>query len=425
MAISNANNILRIVSAGWVVTLNGPAIRNGALALREGRIVDVGELSDLTVTYPEAPVDCYPGVFIPALVNAHMHLELSHLQAGLPLKEEESFTDWVGSLLLKRQVNTLSDIEISEITLAQIERQYNSGVAFIGDIGNDPNPQFLKQRNNVVPEIFHMLEFLGSTKDTQILSLERLSLLDSAQPATAHAPYSTRPETLKKIKKRCQKLNHVFSIHTAEVAEEKDFICSQSGQFVDFLKKRGLWNGDFFKKTQKSNSSVDYFSKLDLLDDQTLLVHCVHVSEKDIEIIKDSGSHICVCPGSNSFLHSGKAPIGKMISHGIVPAIGTDSLASNSGLDMWDEMRRVRKEHPDVESLDILKMATTAGARAFGIMKDYGTLSQGKKVSFLHLFSTEINNCITESDLLNMLLSYGRPENIEWIHQSTMSSRSN
>ncbi len=119
------------------------------------------------------------------------------------------------------------------------------------------------------------------------------------------------------------------------------------------------------------------------------------------------------------------APIEKMLRHGIVPAIGTDSLASNLSLDMWAEMQRIANEHPDVNSLDILIMATQAGARAFGRDKDYGSLSRGKKASFLHLFSNEINNCITESDLLNMLVTYGRPEKIEWIQQSSMSSRSN
>jgi cytosine/adenosine deaminase-related metal-dependent hydrolase len=270
-----------------------------------------------------------------------------------------------------------------------------------------------------------MLEFLGSTKDAQKLSLERLSSLPTTHPATAHAPYSTRPEALVEIKKRCKKLQHIFSIHTAEVAAEEEFISSQTGDFVDFLKKRGSWNGDFFQKSQKCKSSIEYFSKLNVLDEQTLLVHCVHVSETDLAIIKNSGAHICVCPGSNSFLHSGIAPIGMMINHGILPAIGTDSLASNVCLDMWDEIQGIHIEHPDVDSLDILKMATQAGAKAFGRFNDYGTLSIGKKSSFLHLSSTKLNNCNTESDLLNMLTTYGRPEKIEWIHQSSMSSRSN
>jgi len=427
MARSFAGNILRIVTAGWVLTLDGPAIRNGAMVLENDRIVDVGKLSDLVARYPGVSVESYPGVFLPALINAHMHLELSHLQVDFPLDRDKSFTDWVESLLLKRGQERFSEQDITETALNQIEQQYNSGVVFIGDIGNDPKPLFLQKRSADFPEIYHMLEFLGSTKDAQEFALNRLSSLDTAEHATAHAPYSTRPETLAKIKKRCKNLGHVFSIHTAEIAAEKDFICSQTGLFFEFLKKRGSWNGDFFEKGPKgySKSTIDYFSKIDLLDKQTLLVHCVHLTPLDLEIIKDSGAHICVCPGSNSFLHSGVAPIGEMIRHGIVPAIGTDSLASNLSLNMWDEMQRIANEHPDVDSLDILKMATQAGSRAFGKNKDYGSLSTGKKASFLHLFSTEINNCITESDLLNMLVTYGRPEKIEWIQQSSMSSRSN
>lgn len=425
MARSLVKNHVRIVTAGWVLSLDGPALRNGALVLQNDRIMDIGDFGDIVTRYPDVSVVSYPGIFMPGLVNAHMHLELSHLQADVPLDEDKSFTDWVESLLSQRSENAFSESDITEIAQNQIEQQYNSGVVFIGDIGNDPHAPFLQKRSADLPEIYHMLEFLGSSKEAQEITLQRVTTLETEKSATAHAPYSTRPETLVKIKQRCEKLGHVFSIHTSETIDEKYFICSQTGLFADFLKQRGTWTGDFFDAAPKSCSTIDYFSKLDLLDEHTLLVHCVHLSDGDLESINDSGAHVCVCPGSNSFLHSGIAPIGEMIRHGIMPAIGTDSLASNLCLDMWREMQSIAKEHPDVDSLDILKMATQAGAKAFGKSKDYGTLSPGKKATFLHLIPAEINNCITESDLLNMLVTYGRPEKIEWIQQSSMSSRSN
>ena len=419
------NDILRIVTANWVLTLDGPALRNGAVALHTGRIKDVGELETLISRYPGAAIERYSGVFMPPLINAHMHLELSHLPAESPLDENETFTDWVEALIEKRGEHNFSETEVARAATLQIQRQFDLGVVFIGDIGNDPNPHFLQTKDSQLPKVYHMLELLGSTKKAQEISLERLEGLNRTTPAVAHAPYSTRTELLGKIKKRCVELDHVFSIHTAENAEEKDFIRSQSGQFYEFLKKRGLWDGDFFEMASTCESTIDYFSALNLLDEQTLLVHCVHLSDRDLQVIKDSGAHICVCPGSNAFLHSGVATIDRMINHGILPAIGTDSVASNMCLDLWVEMQRIQTEQPTVKVLDILKMVTQAGAKAFGQSQDYGSLSIGKKAAFLHVFSAEISNCITESDLLNMLVRSGRPEKIEWIQQLLWNSRSN
>ncbi|MFT5699255.1 MAG: cytosine/adenosine deaminase-related metal-dependent hydrolase [Desulforhopalus sp.] len=425
MTKSLNNTGVRIVTAPWVLTFTDSAVRDGAVALCNGRIVAVGKRTTLVERYPDACVDHYRGVLMPALINAHAHLELSHLAGDPPLDHAKSFTDWVEALLARRFETTLSESEVVGLRRTELQNQYDSGVVFLGDIGNGSSHTLLSAKDKPLPEVYHMLELLGSSRDAQDLSLERLARLDSTEAAVAHAPYSTRPELLKEIKKRCTHLGHIFSIHTAEVAAEKDFINSQKGQFYEFLQKRGLWDGSFFDNAPTSDGTIDYFSNLGLLDEQTLLVHCIHLSNSDLDIIRNSGVHICVCPGSNSFLHSGVAPIERMMEHGILPAIGTDSLASNHCLDMWVEMQRISAEHPAIQPVDILKMATEAGAKAFGRFDDFGSLSAGKRASFLHLYSEKINNCNSESDLLKMLVTYGRPEKIEWIQQFSMSSRSN
>ncbi len=88
-------------------------------------------------------------------------------------------------------------------------------------------------------------------------------------------------------------------------------------------------------------------------------------------------------------------------------------------------MKNIRMDHPSIKALDILTMATSAGAEAFGQGERYGAIAQGKSANFLHVYSDTFKNCITESDLLNMLVSNGRPEKIEWIQQTFVNSRSN
>ncbi len=326
----------RIVCAPWLVRMTGAAIRNGAVVLSDGYVLDVGEIDVISARYPGVEVEYFNGAFIPALINAHTHLELSHITDAEPIAAEKSFIDWVEDLLAKRFDQAVSDDTIREDAIAEVALQVDSGVAFIGDIGNTPLGGALEPEQGQLPEIYHMLELLGSSKEAVEVAYDTLDKLSPETVAVPHAPYSTRPELLKKIKQRCDEKGFIFSIHTAETIAETEFLHSASGLFQEFLVKRGSWTDDFFKSGSKAKSTIEYFSQLGLLNDKTLLVHCVHLSESDMEIIKGFGAHICVCPGSNSFLHSGTAPVDKMIGTGLIPAIGTDSMASNLRLDMWE-----------------------------------------------------------------------------------------
>ncbi|BHH83267.1 amidohydrolase family protein [Desulforhopalus sp. 52FAK] len=425
MSISAQTYTKRIVCAPWLLTMTGRAVKDGAVLLGDGQIQDVSEVELLSARYPDIEVEYFTGVFLPALVNAHSHLELSHLTGIKPLAPEKTFTDWVEDLLEQRFGPGSSENTILEIAREQVAQQFESGVVFIGDIGNSFLGSSLAPKKDQLPEVYHMLEMLGSSKEAVEAAYNRLSEFDSEVITVPHAPYSTRPELLKKIKQRSDKLGSIFSVHTAEVSAETDFIRSAEGLFYDFLVKRGVWKDDFFEYGSNAGTTVEYFSNLGLLNDKTLLVHCVHVTQADLVSIKESGAHICVCPGSNNFLHSGKAPIEDMVSCGLLPAIGTDSIASNSHLDMWEEMKIIRRDYPALKASDILAMATKAGADAFGQSDRFGTIAKGKNAAFLHVYSNKSINCITESELLNMLVSNGRPEKIEWIQQTFGNPRSN
>ena len=96
-----------------------------------------------------------------------------------------------------------------------------------------------------------------------------------------------------------------------------------------------------------------------------------------------TGAKVCLCPGSNSYLRVGTAPLGMFLAHGILPALGTDSMASNPELSIWREMRLLHNDHPTVEPSMILAMATLGGAAALGLEHTYGTLSPGRSSRFL------------------------------------------
>jgi cytosine/adenosine deaminase-related metal-dependent hydrolase len=112
-------------------------------------------------------------------------------------------------------------------------------------------------------------------------------------------------------------------------------------------------------------------------------VHCVHVSESDVGIIKRSGAHIALCPRSNDLLDVGRAPVALFNKLGIPLALGTDSLASNNSLSLWDELRFALETFPDdLAEQDVFSMVTTGGAAALGITATSGSLCAGKRADF-------------------------------------------
>jgi cytosine/adenosine deaminase-related metal-dependent hydrolase len=128
---------------------------------------------------------------------------------------------------------------------------------------------------------------------------------------------------------------------------------------------------------------VDYLRALGILDHQTLCVHAIHISDEEIRILAGESVKICLCPGSNRYLNTGKAPVRAYLDHGILPALGTDSLASNPELSLWREMRILAEDFPTVEPSEIFKMATLGGAETLGLGHRLGTLEPGKDADLL------------------------------------------
>ncbi len=406
---------MRIFSAPWVVPIEGPVIQCGSIVVADGRIVALGKRDDIVRIYCHSPETIYSCVLMPGLVNAHMHLELSHLQPGLCLQSGNNFTDWIDALIERRAAEKNCPGKIVARFRTALQDQYYQGVVLLGDIGNEYFDELHGQRGELQPQVVRMIEYLGPNRDACREALDNLKSLDERISATGHAPYSTAPELLVEIKKRCNRLGHVFSIHTAESADEGGFLRSGTGCFKDFLKKKNSWDGLFSLFASGFPGTVNYFDHLGILDEKTLLVHCVHVSDQELSLIKERRSAVCLCPGSNQFLGVGTAPVEQMVALGLLPALGTDSPASNEAIDIWREMTILGKCHTDLEDATVLATATLGGAQALGHGVDYGSLTVGKRAEFLHVSSIALQGCRDGQQLVKELVSGGRPAEISWV----------
>lgn len=405
----------KIISSAWVVPVDKPVIHDGSLVIAGGRIIDIGRREEILKQYSGIEEFRYQAVLIPGLVNGHIHLELAHLNNIPEPLPHQTFTDWIAAVLAQRTESASTMDQRRAAYSALLHDQYDSGVVFIADTGNE----FLSELHNPLaenwPKIERMLEYLGPDRQACLVARERIRDLDDRIGATGHAAYSTAPELLQYIKNRCRRLHQLFSIHTAESAAEVQFLRSNRGIFRDFLEKRNRWDGTFSFDRTEFSGTIDYFDHLGILDNMTLLVHCVHVSEHELVTVAERGGHICLCPGSNRFLKVGVPPVEKMIEVGILPALGTDSPASNPIIDLWNEMRMLAADHPAIDPEKIFAMATHGGAKALHIDGDYGSLATGKKARFLHVASPALLCCRSGQNLMRELVVGGRPTEISWV----------
>ncbi len=354
---------------------------DGGIAVQAGIIAAAGPFREVRRSWPGAQVIEHPDcALLPGLINAHAHLELSHLSQLGRQPAPPSFPAWIERLLAARSQAAAEEAAILQAARQALAAQQAEGVAALADISNSGLTSQLAAEFSGSLLVFK--EYLGLRTDSAGASLRRLQQESAEQRCAGHAPYSTHPALLRGLKARANRLGHVFPIHTAESIAEVELLRSGGGPFRDFLEKRGLWDGAF-QPLGKTGGAVHYLRQHGLLDSRTLCVHCVHIDAEEIALLTESGAKVCLCPGSNRSLGVGKAPVGSLLKKGILPAIGTDSLASNPELSLWRELRLLAEEQPGVPPETLLAMATLGGAAALGLDKRLGSLETGKEAVIL------------------------------------------
>ncbi|MFC1843524.1 amidohydrolase family protein [Thermodesulfobacteriota bacterium] len=415
--------------APWVVadtsaeiyTNTRDTIEDGAVVVSGGIIKAVGKFRDISREFSSLPIQEHESkVLAPALINSHCHLELSYLNltesGGNQTSYSNDFTLWIRELLKARDNFLQSTVDAEKQILSdgsQVLREMAAeGVGFVGDIGNSLASRTIGPDQNI--EIFFLLELLGLTKKSEVLSLARLGEVFSDESleisCTAHAPYSVTPALIQAIKDNADRRGHIFSIHVAESKQEVEFLQTGTGRFLDFLHERGAWDSTF---KVPGMGAVHYLESLGVLNDKTLCVHVVHVDHEEIGILALKKAKVCLCPGSNRFLGSGKAPVTEFLAHGILPSLGTDSKASNPVLSIWREMRLLREDHPGLLPETVFSMATRGGAEAWGIDSALGTLEPGKQARILKVNCQ--SNMHSSKDILEYMTTAGESLQVEWV----------
>jgi cytosine/adenosine deaminase-related metal-dependent hydrolase len=358
------------LTTSWVLPVDGPPVRAGRVVVKGGRIVRVEPHGDASSGGPIR--DLGPGVLLPGLVNAHCHLELSHLHGAAPLGE--GFVPWVEGLVTARP--RFSDEEAARATASALASLEERGTAAVGDVSNRLVHLDLLAASTLRAVVF--LEVLawdparaeetGRWIDDQLSAAHEEERVDVR--LAAHAPHSVSPALLRHLVAR----GGLGALHLAESPEEVRFLESGDGPWAAFLARRGLGDVPF---RPPGTSPVQYADSLGLLHSGLLAAHGVQLDAADREILARRGVSVVLCPRSNRNLGVGQADVPSLLAAGVPLCLGTDSLASVDTLEVLDDAVLLSRQFPDLDPTVIVRLATAGGAEALGF-DELGTLAPGK-----------------------------------------------
>lgn len=362
-------------------------LRADAMLTPDGAIVD-GELEfDETGTIVYAgPArsasrvtrDLSGHVLMPGLVNGHTHSAMT-LQRGI--SDDEGFMPWLAAVQAIEQHLTHDDVSAG-LDLALVEMIETGTTAFadmyVWDESLIEQVRASGMRAMVAPATFtrETIGFPGVSDATggEITeATERLAERYAGDPQVRvafgpHAPYTCEPEFLRDIAERSSRTGIPVHTHVSEsIAEIGDV------------------------ETRFGATPGDHLAALGIVNDRLLAAHCVHLTAGEVARFGAAGAAVSHNPVSNLKLGNGVAPFLELRAAGARVTLGTDSVASNNSLDLFEEIktatilhRGVRHDAAALRAADVLDVATRAGADAIGFPST-GTLRIGASADVIAL----------------------------------------
>jgi cytosine/adenosine deaminase-related metal-dependent hydrolase len=357
-----------VISADWVLPIEGPPIERGAVAIEGGRIAAVGTAEELgsSTHYADAAI-------LPAFVNAHSHIEYA-VYAGFG-DSLLDFAEWIRlHTERKRRIGWDEYVAIARLGAAECLR---SGVGTIGDCSFSGAAAVAMDELGLRGVAY--LEVFGADPDEAMEQFEELRARASAHfnervalGVSPHAPYSISPA----VYRACSELGLPLATHISESESEVRYL----------LDGGGAWETITWLVESPGTTGTRLLAREGLLGPHVLAAHCVVVEPDEISLLAEHDVAVAHCPRSNAYVGSGIAPLREFREAGLRVGVGTDGVSSTPSQDYFDELRavvtmaRARERRPDaMTATQALELSTLGGARALGLDGTIGSLAPGKR----------------------------------------------
>ena len=316
------------------------------------------------------------GTLTPGFINAHCHLELSHMKDMIP--PHTGLQEFVKQIVSLRKVE---ERVIAEAIQKAEEEMFQNGIVAVGDICNTLDTLEIKSKHKIAYYSFVELYDLDPTRAHDKI-IAGLAIQNAFQEncirasLVPHAPYSVSFNLWKLLSEHFE--THTITMHNQETKDENDFFKTKTGSFLGMYERTKV-SLNFFEATGLSSlqSVIPYFKKAH----RSILVHNSFTNEEDIQAVQKEmpNSFWCICANANQYIEQTMPPIELLRSQKTNIIIGTDSYASNWSLNMLDEIKTIQQHLPHIPFEELLGWATINGAKALQMDKHLGSFEKGKK----------------------------------------------
>jgi aminodeoxyfutalosine deaminase len=345
-----------IVRARIVLTIDGPPIENGAVAISGKQIVDVGRFNEVRSRNSGQIVDLGERALLPGLINAHCHLDYTCLRGKIP--RPKSFADWI------RTINAEKAKLTAQNSLDSINHGFAAAKRFgTTTVANVTAVPELVPRVSAPIRVCWFGELIDVRGEVDVHRAVRSLQTAQCWGLAPHAPYTASAQ----LYHECEAVAPLLTTHLAEAREEVAMFRQANGSLYDFLKNLGRDMSDCGEKTP-----LEQF--LALRDSSTargmrkdwIIVHLNELASSDFDLLQrqDAKFSIVHCPRSHRYFQHAPFQFVRLRDIGFDICLGTDSLASNDDLSLFAEMRAFQGEFPAVAAEEILRMTTVHPARA-------------------------------------------------------------
>jgi len=367
--------MISYISADYVFPVTEPPIKGGVIGMEDDGLI-------LAVLSPEeakaqqiTDVLHYEGLLVPGFVNTHCHLELSHLRGRI-----EQHTGLIGFVQEVMKMRGSDEYSMVPAMLDAEREMFENGIVAVGDIANQLVSNGIKRESPIYYHTF--LEVMGFNPETAGAAIARaLEFKDKFEDLplsiVPHAPYSVSKQLFDELKRINGELGGPFSMHNQESSEENRFFEEKKGGFLELYEFLGLDIG-FYEPSGKSSlqTVLPYLSP----ELKTLLVHNTFSSAGDVDLAlaKHPLLYWCLCPNANLYIENRLPDVDLLRAARLRITLGTDSLASNTGLSIFAEMQTLQNNFK-IPLAELIAWGTWNGAEFLGIEDRFGSLSPGKK----------------------------------------------
>ncbi|MEM0379933.1 MAG: amidohydrolase [Desulfurococcaceae archaeon] len=383
------------IRGGWIITMDKERriIKEGAIAVDNGIIVDIGKRNKLDIEYKtraDIVIEADRDIIIPGLINTHVHLIQSlfrHCADNLPLLKWLIDRIWPlqGNI---REIEALAAAKLTVLELIKSGTTTFLETGLVSRYGPDNIIEFLLKSGIRAAVARHVMDQPGYGLKTGVIhsgliETGEFSLKDTIRlyhkyhgrenriwiwfgPRT---PGAVSIELYREISEKARELGTGITMHLAEIREDVEYTMRVYGR-----------------------KPVEFAHWVGLTGRNVVLVHVVWIDDDEIKILSETKTNVSHNPSSNMKLGSGIAKIYEMINRGVNVTIGTDGGPSNNTYDLLREMKlvallqSVRLLNPlAIRSEQIVEMTTINAARALMLDHLIGSIEIGKKADIVIL----------------------------------------